>query len=55
MEAGAAVRPINPLMADFPNRYCGFWAIDLFLDRPTRPHKDVDIAILRLDQRTLYR
>ena len=30
--------------------FCGGWAIDLFLDRPTRPHKDVDVAILRSDQ-----
>jgi hypothetical protein len=29
---------------------CGGWAIDLYLDRVTRPHKDVDFAILRKDQ-----
>ncbi len=57
MEALAPVRPINHLMADFPGRwgFCGGWAIDLFLARPTRAHKDIDLAILRRDQRTLYR
>jgi len=34
--------------------FCGGWAIDLFLDRTTRPHKDVDIAILRGDQRVVF-
>lgn len=33
-----------------PWGFCGGWAVDLFLDRPVRPHKDVDIAILRRDQ-----
>jgi hypothetical protein len=39
-------------MADFarPWAFCGGWAIDLFLDRQTRQHKDVDIAIARRDQ-----
>ena len=47
-------RPFNVarLMADFPHPWCicGGWAIDLFLGRPTRGHKDVDIAVLRKDQ-----
>ena len=34
--------------------FCGGWAIDLFLNRTTRPHKDVDIAILRGDQRVVF-
>jgi hypothetical protein len=34
--------------------FCGGWAIDLFLNRITRSHKDVDIAILRRDQRLLF-
>jgi Aminoglycoside-2''-adenylyltransferase len=34
--------------------FCGGWSIDLFLGRITRPHKDVDIAILRQDQQALY-
>ncbi len=34
--------------------FCGGWAIDLFLNRITRSHKDVDVAILRRDQRLLF-
>ena len=34
--------------------FCGGWAIDLFLNRFTRSHKDVDIAILRRDQHLLF-
>ena len=34
--------------------FCGGWAIDLFLNRITRSHKDVDVAILRTDQRLLF-
>jgi hypothetical protein len=33
-----------------PWAVCGGWAIDLFLNRRTRPHKDVDFAVLRRDQ-----
>ena len=33
--------------------FCGGWAIDLFLSRLTRSHKDVDFAILRRDQRVI--
>ena len=29
---------------------CGGWALDLFLGRVTRAHKDVDIAVARRDQ-----
>ena len=29
---------------------CGGWAIDLFLGRVTRAHKDVDVAVARRDQ-----
>ena len=29
---------------------CGGWAIDLYLNRITRSHKDVDFAVLRKDQ-----
>lgn len=32
----------------------GGWAIDLFLDRVTREHRDVDLAIARADQRRVY-
>lgn len=31
----------------------GGWAIDLALDRETRPHADVDVALFRRDQRAL--
>lgn len=31
----------------------GGWAIDLFLTRQTRPHADVDVAVLRDDQHEL--
>jgi aminoglycoside-2''-adenylyltransferase len=29
---------------------CGGWALDLFLNRVTRSHKDIDFAVLRKDQ-----
>ncbi len=32
---------------------CGGWAIDLFINRLSRPHKDVDFAIWRRDQLAL--
>ena len=40
------------LFADYdrPWAVCGGWAIDLFLNRITRSHKDVDFVILRRDQ-----
>ncbi len=43
---------IGRMMAAFerPWAFCGGWAIDLFLDRVTREHKDVDIAVFRQDQ-----
>jgi aminoglycoside-2''-adenylyltransferase len=33
-----------------PWAVCGGWAIDLFINRVTRAHKDVDFAVLRKDQ-----
>jgi hypothetical protein len=33
---------------------CGGWALDLFLDRETRRHDDLDVAVLRRDQFALY-
>lgn len=33
-----------------PWAVCGGWAIDLCLNRVTRPHKDVDFAVFRRDQ-----
>lgn len=46
---------IAHLLADYdrPWGFCGGWAIDLFLDRESRPHKDVDVAVLRRDQQAL--
>ncbi len=34
---------------------CGGWAIDLHLDRATRPHNDLDICLWRDNQRELFR
>lgn len=34
---------------------CGGWAIDLYLGHQSRPHPDIDIAVLRRDQRALRR
>jgi hypothetical protein len=31
----------------------GGWAVDLFLGRETRPHPDIEVAVLRRDQRLL--
>lgn len=43
------------LMNDFPHSWCiaSGWAIDLFVNRISRLHKDVDIAIWRSDQLAL--
>jgi hypothetical protein len=43
---------VAALMAGYkqPWFFAGGWAIDLFHDKVLRPHKDVDIAILRKDQ-----
>lgn len=38
---------------DRPWFIAGGWAVDLFLGRMTRPHKDIEIAILRADQGAL--
>lgn len=36
-----------------PWHIAGGWAIDLFLGRVTRPHKDIDICLARTDQHLL--
>ncbi len=53
--------PIRPeeavrLLSGFARPWwiCGGWALDLFLDRETRPHDDLDVALLRHDQLALY-
>jgi hypothetical protein len=55
METWTQLSPVRELLADFnyPWGFAGGWAIDLFLDRATRSHKDVDVAILRRDQLAL--
>lgn len=50
--------PVHEVVAlfskfDHPWFIAGGWAIDLFLGRVTRDHEDVDVAILRRDQRAL--
>ena len=44
------------VMADFdaPWWIAGGWALDLWMERESRFHQDVDIAILRGDQQKLY-
>ncbi|HEV3467983.1 MAG TPA: hypothetical protein VG148_01570 [Pyrinomonadaceae bacterium] len=46
------VHKVAALLGDLrcPWYVCGGWAIDLFLGRATRAHKDVDIAVARRDQ-----
>ncbi|MGB1243595.1 MAG: nucleotidyltransferase domain-containing protein [Chitinophagales bacterium] len=43
---------INSLLRDFSAQWgvAGGWAIDLFLGKETRKHKDIEVAILRRDQ-----
>jgi hypothetical protein len=52
MTSFAEVQQVGSLFASLPCRWfvCGGWALDLFLNRVTRTHKDVDIAIARNDQ-----
>jgi hypothetical protein len=56
-----AWEPIRPqelleLLSGFSGPWwiCGGWALDLFLDRETRRHDDLDVALLRHDQLALY-
>jgi hypothetical protein len=48
----AEVVKVGSLLRDLPCPWfvCGGWALDLFLGRVTRAHKDVDIAVARDDQ-----
>ena len=48
----AEVQKVGSLLSDLPCSWfvCGGWALDLFLGRVTRPHKDVDVAVARADQ-----
>jgi hypothetical protein len=47
---------IGRLFSDFERPWwiCGGWALDLFLDRETRRHDDLDVALLRRDQFALF-
>jgi hypothetical protein len=40
---------------DAPWWVAGGWALDLWMGRETRPHRDLDVAILRDDQKKLHR
>lgn len=51
-ELAVAIGAMRPF--DGPWALAGGWAIDLHLHRRTRPHGDIDIAILRGDQRELW-
>jgi hypothetical protein len=46
---------VASLMRDFqPDWFiAGGWAIDLYLEKQSRPHKDIEIAIFRKDQTAL--
>lgn len=48
----APIRAVAALLSELPVPWfvCGGWAIDCFLGRVTREHKDVDIGIARADQ-----
>jgi hypothetical protein len=48
-----ALTPLSGCQA--PYWVAGGWALDLFLGRITRPHHDIDVAILRRDQAVVQR
>ena len=54
-DAFAPIREVAALLSAFDRPWfiAGGWAIDLFLRRVTRDHDDVDVAILRRDQRAI--
>ncbi len=51
----AVPRQVLSLLGGFgkPWWVAGGWAVDLFIGRPTRPHKDIEIALFRHDQSAL--
>jgi Aminoglycoside-2''-adenylyltransferase len=53
----APARDTVRLLSAFPHSwvFAGGWAIDLFVGRVTRPHKDIDVAIFREHQLELQR
>jgi hypothetical protein len=50
------VHDVAKLMSGFNHPWwiAGGWAIDLFIGHVTRPHADIEIAILRSDQQALH-
>ncbi len=52
MTAFEEAEKVGALLRDLDCEWyvCGGWALDLFLGRVTREHKDVDIAVARRDQ-----
>ncbi len=51
------VEVVARLMAGYPRLWfvSGGWAIDLFVDRVTREHEDLEVGVFREDQVLLYR
>jgi|SRR5215469_1556092 len=56
MSFDPAIEVMATLLTSLPITwgFCGGWSIDLFVNRITRSHKDVDVAILRKDQRLVF-
>ena len=52
MKGFEEVEKVGALLRDLRCEWyvCGGWALDLFLGRVTRGHKDVDVAVARRDQ-----
>jgi len=57
VKAFGEVEKVGTLLRDLNCEWyvCGGWALDLFLGRVTRSHKDVDIAVARRDQSSVQR
>lgn len=55
--AFATILAFGQVMAGFPRPWfvSGGWVIDLFLDRVTRDHADLEVGIFRRDQGALSR
>ena len=49
------LKHIATLLSGFDEQwaFCGGWAVDLWLNRITRQHKDIDITVFRKDQLSL--
>lgn len=55
VHANPGIRRAASLMSQYHGLwgFAGGWAIDIFLARSSRPHADIDVAVLRDDQRDL--